>query len=144
MEKSDPPSSPPHSSRLSPPHTSSLDPGDAVKPAVTGAHAETTRSETVTSPQQSPPSSSTDSAHISSSSPSTGLPPDIPVINLGHSKPPLPPLPMLAPPMTALHPAPPLLHRPAELRLAHLSSLSGPAAALLPPAFLQTHPFINR
>lgn len=136
MEKSVPPSSSPPSPHPSPPHTSSPDADDALKPA------ETTRSETVTPPQQSPPTSSTDSTHISSSSPSTALPPDIPVINLGHSKPPLPPLPMLAPPMTALHPAPP--HRPAELRLARLSSLSGAAAAvLLPPAFLQTHPFIN-
>ncbi|KAA0713493.1 Protein lyl-1 [Triplophysa tibetana] len=127
MEKSEPPSSAPHSQRLRSPHTSSPAGDDAVKP-----EAETSRSETTTTPlQQSPPASSTDSAHISSSLPSTALPPNIPVINLGHSKP-----PMLIPPLTALHPAPSLLHR-----LAHLSSLSG--TALRPPPFLQTHPFIN-
>ncbi|KAI7807269.1 protein lyl-1 [Triplophysa rosa] len=127
MEKSEPPSSPPHSPCLSPPHTSSPAGDDAVKP------------EAETPLQHSPPASSTDSAHISSSLPSTALPttchpclpPDIPVINLGHSKP-----PMLVPPLTALHPAPSLPHR-----LAHLSSLSG--TALRPPPFLQTHPFIN-
>ncbi|XP_016326847.1 protein lyl-1 [Sinocyclocheilus anshuiensis] len=64
------------------------------------------------------------------SPPVTSLPPNIPVISLAHSKPPLPPLSML----TALHPAPRLLHGPTELR---------PAAALLPPPFLHTHSFIS-
>ncbi|XP_077101711.1 protein lyl-1 [Siphateles boraxobius] len=67
---------------------------------------------------------------------STSIPPNVPVISLAHSKLPLPP-------MTALHPVPPpLRHGPVELRLAHLSG-TGPPAALLPPAFLHTHPFIS-
>ncbi|XP_073707244.1 uncharacterized protein [Garra rufa] len=111
----------------------------AAEPEATGAEMDQ-----ATTPRQSSPVTSTDSGAervSSSSSSSTSLPPNIPVISLAHSKPPMPPLSML----TALHPAPHLPHGPAELRLAQLSSLSGagPAAALLPPPFLQTHPFIS-
>ncbi|KAI2663153.1 Protein lyl-1 [Labeo rohita] len=159
MEKNEPPVSPSSPSpsvlqHVSPARVSSPDnnasrdadsrtdatPG-AAKPEVTGAEMDP-----ATTPRQSPPVTSTDSGgERVSSPPSTSLPPNIPVISLAHSKPPLPPLSMLAAPLTALHPAPHLPHGPAELRLAQLSSLSGagPAAALLPPPFLQTHPFIG-
>ncbi|XP_051562412.1 T-cell acute lymphocytic leukemia protein 1 homolog isoform X2 [Myxocyprinus asiaticus] len=111
------------------------------EPAATIAKTEPSQSETATSLS----TTSTDSSATHASSSSTALPPNVPVISLGHSKPPLPPLPLLTPPLTALHPAPPLPRGPAELRLAQLSSLSavGPAPALLPPPFLQTHPFIH-
>ncbi|KAJ8363362.1 hypothetical protein SKAU_G00121930 [Synaphobranchus kaupii] len=72
------------------------------------------------------------------SSSSTPLPPHIPVISLGHSKPPLPlPLPLPTPQLTALHPIP---------NLAQLTSLSSPMSSpgsLLPPAYLSGHPFLN-
>ncbi|XP_051985839.1 protein lyl-1 isoform X2 [Xyrauchen texanus] len=111
------------------------------EPAATIAKTEPIQSETATSLS----ATSTDSSANRVSSSSMALPPNVPVISLGHSKPPLPPLPLLTPPLTALHPAPPLPRGPAELRLAQLSSLSavGPAPALLPPPFLQTHPFIH-
>lgn len=144
MEKSSSPSSPPHSpgviQSIGPAQASTPDANDAANrtdPTSPGGDTEPTPTKAWTPRRQSPPVSSANSAPISSS-PLTPLPPNIPVISLGHSKP-----PMLATPLTALHPAPPLPHRPAELRLTHLSSLSGPAAALLPPPFLQTHPFIN-
>ncbi|XP_064180028.1 protein lyl-1 isoform X2 [Anguilla rostrata] len=67
---------------------------------------------------------------------SAPLPPNIPVISLGHSKPPIP-LPLPNPQFTALHPIP---------NLAQLTSLSSPMsspASLLPPAYLSGHPFLN-
>nr|XP_009300344.1 protein lyl-1-like isoform X4 [Danio rerio] len=108
---------------------------DTQEPGATGAETDSRRS---SSSSRSPHCTTTDSRRGSSSA---SLPAHIPVISLAHSKPPLPPLPLLA----ALHPAPPPPHGPAELRLAQLSCLTGssPAAALLPPAFLQTHPFIS-
>uniref|UniRef100_A0A8C2BU82 Stem cell protein n=1 Tax=Cyprinus carpio TaxID=7962 RepID=A0A8C2BU82_CYPCA len=110
----------------------------AAEPEATGADTDQT-----TPPRRSPPITSTESGGERVSS--TSLPPNIPVISLAHSKPPLPPLSMLSAPLRALHPAPRLPHGPTELRLAQLSSLSsaGPTAALLPPPFLQTHPFIS-
>ncbi|XP_061087220.1 T-cell acute lymphocytic leukemia protein 1 homolog isoform X1 [Conger conger] len=69
-------------------------------------------------------------------SPSTPLPPNIPVISLGHSKPPIP-LPLPSPQLTALHPIP---------NLAQLTSLSTPMASpgpLLPPGYLPGPPFLN-
>lgn len=102
---------------------------DATEPEATGAEPDTT----------TPPQAVLQRVSSSSIS-STSIPPNVPVISLAHSKPPLPP-------MTALHPVPPAIrHGPVELRLAHLSSLSsaGPPTALLPPAFLNTHPFISR
>ncbi|KAL1273469.1 hypothetical protein QQF64_029331 [Cirrhinus molitorella] len=151
MEKNEPPvspSSPPPSvlQNVSPAHVSSPDANasrdaesraDAAEPEAAEAEMDPART-----PRQSPPVTSTDlSGERVSSSSSTSLPPNIPVISLAHSKPPMPPLSLL----TALHPVPHLSHGPAELRLAQLSSLSGAgsAAALLPPPFLQTHPFIS-
>lgn len=161
MEKSDPPVSPSSPSpsvlqHISPARMSSPDANtardaesrtdttaSAAEPEAIGAETDQT-----TPPRLSPPVTSTESSGecvSSSSSSSTSLPPNIPVISLAHSKPPLPPLSMLSAPLRALHPAPRLPHGPPELRLAHLSSLSspGPPAALLPPPFLQTHPFIS-
>ncbi|KTF96317.1 hypothetical protein cypCar_00035234 [Cyprinus carpio] len=90
MEKNEPPISPSVLQSVSPARSSSPDANvarDAVEPE--------------TDPRQSPPAAS-----------SPSLPPNIPVISLAHSKPPLPRLSML--------------------RL-----------SLLPPALLQTHPFIS-
>lgn len=110
---------------------------EAQEPGAAGAEADSRRSSS--SSGRSPRSTSTDSRRGSSSA---SLPAHIPVISLAHSKPPLPPLPLLA----ALHPAPSRsphpLHGPAELRLVQLSCLTG-SGPLLPPAFLQTHPFIS-
>ncbi|XP_022531238.2 T-cell acute lymphocytic leukemia protein 1 [Astyanax mexicanus] len=89
------------------------------------------------------------------SSPSTSapapLPPNIPVISLAHSKPPMPPIPMPTPQLTALHPIPNLPHGPGELRLAQLASLSGtsptttvpPPGTLLQHQYLPGHPLLN-
>uniref|UniRef100_UPI0037E9AB99 T-cell acute lymphocytic leukemia protein 1 homolog n=1 Tax=Semicossyphus pulcher TaxID=241346 RepID=UPI0037E9AB99 len=107
-----------------------------------------------TSPCPLPPPSST--ASFASSSP---LPPHIPVISLGHSKPPLP-LPTTA--LTALHPIPNLLHGPlGELRRSQLTCVpvSSPGAAgasvgaggpsapsprpLLAQQYLSAHPFFT-
>ncbi|XP_048056829.1 protein lyl-1 [Megalobrama amblycephala] len=157
MEKNESPVSPSSASpsvlqRVSPARTGSPEANvtrDADTIAAT-TESEATGAETdpTTPPRRSPPAASTVSSGervSSSSSSSTSIPPNIPVISLAHSKPPLPPLPMLAAPLTALHPAPTLPHGPAELRLAQLSSMSGagPPTALLPPPFLQTHPFIS-
>lgn len=87
---------------------------------------------------------------FSSSSP---LPPHIPVISLGHSK---PPLPLHNTPLTALHPIPNLLHGPhGDLRRGQRSCLptvglaasGGPSAPslgpLLPQQYLSAHPFFT-
>lgn len=115
-------------------------------------------------PAKSPPHTSTHSISTSTSSststivlsspPSSSpapLPPNIPVISLAHSKPPLPPIPMHAAQLTALHPIPTVPHGPGELRLAQLAALSGgptatvpPPRALLPHQYLPGHPLLNR
>ncbi|XP_042341329.1 T-cell acute lymphocytic leukemia protein 1 homolog isoform X2 [Plectropomus leopardus] len=100
-----------------------------------------------TSPCPLPPPTST-----VSSSPSP-LPPHIPVISLGHSK---PPLPLPNTPLTALHPIPNLLHGPhGDLRRSQLAGLpvtspgasGGPSAPsqgpLLPQQYLSAHPFFT-
>ncbi|XP_073328809.1 uncharacterized protein lyl1 [Pagrus major] len=110
-----------------------------------------------TSPCALPPPTST--ASFTSSSSSSPLPPHIPVISLGHSK---PPLPLTNTPLTALHPIPNLLHGPhGELRRSQLTCLpvtspgasassvgsGGPSAAspgpLLPQQYLSAHPFFT-
>ncbi|KAK1798106.1 hypothetical protein P4O66_000600 [Electrophorus voltai] len=90
------------------------------------------------------PTTSTITPSSTPSSTTATLPPNIPVISLAHSKPPLPQL-------TALHPIPHLPHGPGEIRLAQLASLSGanptstvaPPGALLSHQFLPTHPLLN-
>ncbi|XP_041789700.1 T-cell acute lymphocytic leukemia protein 1 homolog [Chelmon rostratus] len=110
-----------------------------------------------TSPCPLPPPTSTTSLPLSSSS--SPLPPHIPVISLGHSK---PPLPLTNTPLTALHPIPNLLHGPhGDLRRNQLTCLpgaspgaSGPAVGsgghstpssgpLLPQQYLSAHPFFT-
>ncbi|XP_036376902.1 protein lyl-1 [Megalops cyprinoides] len=79
---------------------------------------------------------------------SAPLPPNIPVISLGHSK---PPIPLPTPQLTALHPIPTLPHGPSDVRLAQLTSLSAASSgaavpspgSLLPPPYLPGHPFLN-
>lgn len=91
--------------------------------------------------------------------PSSALPPHIPVISLGHSK---PPLPLSSTPLTALHPIPHLLQGPhgphgdlnrtqlACLPVGHPGSSGGPAgppAASPGPLFPQqylAHPLFSR
>ncbi|KAG7281637.1 hypothetical protein CRUP_019149 [Coryphaenoides rupestris] len=82
------------------------------------------------------------------------LPPHIPVISLGHSK---PRLPLHHPPLTALHPIPArLAGPPGEIRLTRLTSLSaggpggcpggplGPSPGnLFPQQYLSAHPFFT-
>ncbi|XP_071329397.1 T-cell acute lymphocytic leukemia protein 1 isoform X2 [Trachinotus anak] len=108
-----------------------------------------------TSPCPVPPPTSTSSFPTSSSS--SPLPPHIPVISLGHSK---PPLPLPNTPLTALHPIPSLLHGPhGDIRRSQLTCLpvaspggpglsagpGGPSAPspgpLLPQQYLPAHPF---
>ncbi|XP_044201609.1 protein lyl-1 [Thunnus albacares] len=110
-----------------------------------------------TSPCPLPPPTSTASFPPSSSS--SPLPPHIPVISLGHSK---PPLPLPNTPLTALHPIPNLLHGPhADLRRSQLTCLpvaspggpggsggpGGPSAPspgpLLPQQYLPAHAFFT-
>ncbi|XP_063332527.1 T-cell acute lymphocytic leukemia protein 1 homolog [Pelmatolapia mariae] len=110
-----------------------------------------------TSPCPLPPPTST--AAFPSSSSSSPLPPHIPVISLGHSK---PPLPLPNTPLTALHPIPNLLHGShGDIRRGHLNCLPvvspgasgstggpvGPTAAspgpLLPHQYLPGHPFFT-
>ncbi|XP_048869707.1 protein lyl-1 [Brienomyrus brachyistius] len=82
---------------------------------------------------------------------SATLPPNIPVISLGHSKPPIPPLPLPSPQLTALHPIPPRALGSNDIRLTQLTSLSAPAPTapvpppgpLLPPSYLPGHPFFS-
>ncbi|XP_076026500.1 uncharacterized protein lyl1 [Genypterus blacodes] len=87
----------------------------------------------------------------SSSSPTAApLPPHIPVISLGHSK---PPLPLPNTPLTALHPIPHLLH--GDLRRTQLSAQltggpggpGGPSAVspgpMLPHQYLPPHPLYS-
>ncbi|XP_075209713.1 LOW QUALITY PROTEIN: protein lyl-1 [Chanos chanos] len=84
----------------------------------------------------------------SSTSSSTPLPPNIPVISLGHSK---PPIPIPSPQLTALHPIPNQPHIPGDIRLTQLTSLTGAntgptvpsSGPLLPHQYLPTHPFLN-
>ncbi|KAM7394123.1 hypothetical protein PAMP_020942 [Pampus punctatissimus] len=74
-----------------------------------------------TSPCPLPPPTST--ASFPSSSSSSPLPQYIPVISLGHSK---PPLPLSTTPLTALHPIPNLLQGPhVDLRRSQLTCLPG-------------------
>ncbi|KAK7154721.1 hypothetical protein R3I93_009614 [Phoxinus phoxinus] len=129
MEKSvTPPVSPP----ASPARTGSPD-ADATRDAESRTDA--TEPEAA-GPEPDPTTPPRGALQRTSSISSTSIPPNVPVISLAHSKPPLPP-------MTALHPVPPpLRHGSVELRLAHLSG-AGPPTALLPPAFLHTHPFIS-
>ncbi|XP_036927374.1 T-cell acute lymphocytic leukemia protein 1 homolog [Acanthopagrus latus] len=110
-----------------------------------------------TSPCALPPPTS--AASFSSSSSSSPLPPHIPVISLGHSK---PPLPLTNTPLTALHPIPNLLHGPhGDLRRSQMPCLPvtspgasgssvgsvGPSAAspgpLLSQQYLSAHPFFT-
>ncbi|KAG1934210.1 protein lyl-1 [Pimephales promelas] len=126
MEKSESPvsPSPPVLQHASPARTGSPDANVESRTDATDPEAAAAEPDAATPQRVSPISS-------------TSIPPNVPVISLAHSKPPLPP-------MTALHPVPPpLRHGPVELRLAHLSGAAGPPAALLPPAFLHTHPFIS-
>ncbi|XP_029950104.1 T-cell acute lymphocytic leukemia protein 1 homolog isoform X2 [Salarias fasciatus] len=101
-----------------------------------------------TSPCPLPPPPASSAPIPSSSSP---LPPHIPVISLGHSK---PPLPLPNTPLTALHPIPALLQ--GDIRRSHLSCLpvagssggpGGPPAASpgppLPQQYLPAHPFFT-
>lgn len=117
---------------------------------------------TVDEPDTSPPHTSISSTSTSTStstivlfSPPTSspapLPPNIPVISLAHSKPPLPPIPIPAAQLTALHPIPTVPHGPGELRLAQLAALSGGPTAMVPPSrallhhqYLPGHPLLNR
>ncbi|XP_078137261.1 uncharacterized protein lyl1 isoform X1 [Sander vitreus] len=98
-----------------------------------------------------PPPTSTRSFPLSSSS--SPLPPHIPVISLGHSKPPLP-IPNTT--LTALHPIPSLLNGPhGDLRRSQLACLpvASPGASgghsapspgpLLPQQYLSAHPFFT-
>lgn len=97
---------------------------------------------------------STPTTIVLSSPPSSSpvpLPPNIPVISLAHSKPPLPPIHIPAAQLTALHPIPTVPHGPGELRLAQLAALSGgptatvpPSRSLLPHQYLSGHPLFNR
>ncbi|TNN83631.1 Protein lyl-1 [Liparis tanakae] len=95
----------------------------------------------------------TSKASFSLFSSSSPLPPHIPVISLGHSK---PPLPLHNTPLTALHPIPNLLHGPhGDLRRGQRSCLpsvglaasGGPSAPslgpLLPQQYLSAHPFFT-
>ncbi|XP_019905356.1 protein lyl-1 [Esox lucius] len=84
----------------------------------------------------------------SSSSSSSSIAPHIPVISLGHSKPPHPLSLPSNTPLTALHPIPNHPHQHRDLRLPQLPSLSGPMPApsqgsLLPLHYLPPHPFFN-
>lgn len=80
---------------------------------------------------------------------SSALPPHIPVISLGHSK---PPLPLTSTPLTALHPIPNLLHGPhGDLNRSHPGSSAGSAGPpgpspgpLFPQHYLSAHPLFTR
>uniref|UniRef100_H3CKU9 Stem cell protein n=1 Tax=Tetraodon nigroviridis TaxID=99883 RepID=H3CKU9_TETNG len=107
-----------------------------------------------TPPRPFPPTASTASLPLSSAS--SPLPPHVPVISLGHSK---PPLPLTGTPLTALHPIPNLLHGPhGDLRrgqmtclpVAHPGSSAGsvgpPAPSpgpLFPQQYLSAHPLFT-
>ncbi|XP_047435595.1 T-cell acute lymphocytic leukemia protein 1 homolog isoform X2 [Mugil cephalus] len=110
-----------------------------------------------TSPCALPPTSS--AAGFPSSSSSSPLPPNIPVISLGHSK---PPLPLLSTPLTTLHPIPNLLHGShGDVRRSQLPCLPvvGPVASgssggpgvpsavspgrMLAQQYLPAHPFFT-
>lgn len=109
-----------------------------------------------TPPCPVPPTTSTASLPPSSSS-SSPLPPHIPVISLGHSK---PPLPLGGTPLTALHPIPNLFHGPhGDLRRSQMTCLpvghpgssagsGGPPAPssgpLFPQPYLSAHPLFAR
>ncbi|XP_029594979.1 T-cell acute lymphocytic leukemia protein 1 isoform X1 [Salmo trutta] len=113
---------------------------------------------TSTTPAVLPPSSSSSFSSFSSIAP---LPPHIPVISLGHSKPPHPLSLPSNTPLTTLHPIPnyPHHHDPYHhthhhggIRLTHLTSLSGtgPGAPpipsqgpLLPLQYLPSHHFFS-
>ncbi|XP_068448161.1 protein lyl-1 [Clinocottus analis] len=107
-----------------------------------------------TSTCHAPPPTST--ARFPACSSSSPLPPHVPVISLGHSK---PRLPLAITPLTALHPIPSLPHGPrgdvrrgprAGLPAAGLGapgSIGGPSAPapgpLLPQQYLSAHPFFT-
>ncbi|XP_038148355.1 mucin-5AC [Cyprinodon tularosa] len=107
-----------------------------------------------TSPCPVPTSASTTA--ISSSSSLSHLPPNIPVISLGHSK---PPLPLPNTPLTALHPIPSLIHGPhGDIRRSQQSCLTvvgpgalglsggpstGPPGPLLAQQYLPAHTFLT-
>ncbi|XP_048105008.1 T-cell acute lymphocytic leukemia protein 1 [Alosa alosa] len=125
-----PPSHPPHPPPLPPPPPPpSLVPFTAEpKVTVTSPHSRTmtpTSTHTPTSSTSSSPSLSTPSLAPAS----FPLPPNIPVISLGHSKPPLPPLRLPPPQLTTLHPIPNLPHGPLDGRLTQLTALPGSNAA---------------
>ncbi|XP_072239512.1 uncharacterized protein lyl1 [Leuresthes tenuis] len=101
----------------------------------------------------------TTTAALPSSSSSSPLPPHIPVISLGHSK---PPLPLPNTPLTALHPIPNLIHGVhGDIRRSQQTCLpmvgpgasglsggpGGPSAAspgpLLAQQYLPAHPFLT-
>lgn len=108
-----------------------------------------------TPPCPVPPTTST--ASLPPSSSSSPLPPHIPVISLGHSK---PPLPLSGTPLTALHPIPNLFHGPhGDLRRSQMTCLpvshpgssagsGGPPAPspgpLFPQPYLSAHPLFAR
>ncbi|KAM4603488.1 uncharacterized protein lyl1 isoform 1-T3 [Polymixia lowei] len=113
--------------------------------------APATESKASPCPHLPPPSTSSLPSSSSSSTSTTPLPPHIPVISLGHSK---PPLPLASTPLTALHPIPTLLHgQHGDIRLTQLTSLtSGPGGPggsasspgpLLPQQYLPQHPFFT-
>ncbi|KAM4595320.1 uncharacterized protein lyl1 isoform 1-T5 [Fundulus diaphanus] len=110
-----------------------------------------------TSPCPLPPAAST--TNVRSSSSLSPLPPHIPVISLGHSK---PPLPLPNTPLTALHPIPSLIHGPhGDIRRSQQSCLTmvGPGASglsggpggpsnglpgpLMAQQYLPAHPFLT-
>ncbi|XP_027872677.1 T-cell acute lymphocytic leukemia protein 1 [Xiphophorus couchianus] len=110
-----------------------------------------------TSPCPLPPATSTSA--VPSSSSLSPLPPHIPVISLGHSK---PPLPLPNTPLTALHPIPSLIHGPhRDIRRSQQTCLTmispgasglsgspggpsaGPSGPLLAQQYLPTHPFLT-
>ncbi|XP_028829409.1 protein lyl-1 [Denticeps clupeoides] len=77
-----------------------------------------------------------------SSTPSTPLPPNIPVISLGHSKPPIAHIPPPSPHLTTLHPIPSASHR--DVRLTQLAAMPGAGPGpILHPQYLPPHPFLS-
>ncbi|KAF4111757.1 protein lyl-1 [Onychostoma macrolepis] len=115
MEKNEPSISPSSPSVLQP-----VSPARSSSPDANAARDAESRTDAVKPEASAAETDPRRSPPAASASSPPALPPNIPVISLAHSKPPLPALSML----TGL--------RPAELRL-----------SLLPPPFLQTHPFIS-
>lgn len=126
--------------------------------ATCGAGAQTDASPAPSSPPPllpAPAKTTPCPASLALSSPSSALPPHIPVISLGHSK---PPLPLGSTPLTALHPIPHLLPHGdlsrtqlACLPGAHPGSSVGPAGPpaaspgpLFPQQYLSAHSLFSR